>query len=98
MRTKVTIAVMVLVVLAYSVLLGFKGVAMLRSGSVVGGLLGLAVLVVPLLGIILVWRELEFGRRCAVLADQLSAEGGLPVDDLARGEVRVVRRTVHIII
>lgn len=84
MRTKVTIAVMVLVVLAYSVLLGVKGVALVRSGSVVGVLLGLAVLVVPLLGVALVLRELEFGRRCAALAETLAAEGGLPEDDLPR--------------
>jgi hypothetical protein len=84
MRTKATIAVMVLVVLTYSVLLGVKGVALVRSGSVVGVLLGLAVLVVPLLGVTLLTRELEFGRRCAALADTLAAEGGLPVDDLPR--------------
>lgn len=84
MRTKVTVAVTVLVVLAYSVLLGVKGLALVRSGSVIGVLLGLAVLVVPLLGILLVARELEFGRRCAALADTLAAEGGLPEDDLPR--------------
>jgi hypothetical protein len=72
------------VVLAYSVMLGAKGVALLRSGSVVGVLLGLAILAMPLLGVTLLGRELEFGRRCAALADTLAAEGGLPVDDLPR--------------
>jgi hypothetical protein len=84
MRTKATIAVMVLVVLVYTLLLGVKGVALLRSGSVVGVLLGLAVLAVPLIGVTLLARELEFGRRCAALADVLAAEGALPVDDLPR--------------
>jgi len=84
MRTKITIAVMVLVVLAYSVMLGAKGVALVRSGSVVGVLLGLAILAMPLLGVTLLTRELEFGRRCAALADMLAAEDGLPVDDLPR--------------
>ena len=84
MRTKATIAVMVLVVLAYSVMLGAKGVALLHSGSVVGVLLGLAILAMPLLGVTLLARELEFGRRCAALAGALAAEGGLPVDDLPR--------------
>ena len=84
MRTKATIAVMVLVVLAYSVMLGAKGIALLHSGSVVGVLLGLAILAMPLLGVTLLARELEFGRRCAALADALAAEGGLPVDDLPR--------------
>ena len=84
MRTKITIALMVVVVLAYSVMLGAKGIALLRSGSVVGVLLGLAILAMPLLGVTLLGRELEFGRRCAALADILAAEGGLPVDDLPR--------------
>jgi hypothetical protein len=84
MRTKATIAVMVLVVLAYSVMLGAKGIALLHSGSVVGVLLGLAILAMPLLGVTLLGRELDFGRRCAALAGALAAEGGLPVDDLPR--------------
>ena len=46
--------------------------------------LGVALLVLPLLGLLLVWREIEFGRRTAVLAATLEAEGGLPVDDLPR--------------
>ena len=84
MRTKAAIAVMVLVLVFYGVLIGWKGVALLGSGSIVGVLLGLALLVVPLLGALLVWREIEFGRRTAVLAQALAAEGGLPEDDLPR--------------
>ncbi|MEP7089555.1 MAG: hypothetical protein ABI776_05540 [Nocardioidaceae bacterium] len=84
MRTKTTIAVMVLVVVFYSGLIGFKGVALLASGSLVGQVLGVALLVMPVLGLLLVWREIEFGRQAAVLAGDLEAEGGLPVDDLPR--------------
>lgn len=84
MRTKSTIAVMVLVLGFYAVLIGVKGVALLASGAPVGQILGIAVLVLPLLGLLLVWREIEFGRRTASLARTLEAEGGLPVDDLPR--------------
>ena len=84
MRTKTTIGVLVLVVAFYAVLIGVKGVGLLASGSLVGQVLGIALLVLPLLGLLLVWREIEFGRRTAVLARQLHAEGGLPVDDLPR--------------
>ncbi len=83
-RTRVTIAVLVLVLVFYAALLGYKGLALLGSGVLEGQLLGLAVLVVPLLGLYLVWREIDFGRRTAVLARTLDAEGGLPVDDLPR--------------
>ncbi len=84
MRTKTTLAVTVLVLVFYAVLIGVKGVALLASGSLVPQVLGVALLVLPLLGLYLVWREIEFGRRTAVLARDLDLEGGLPVDDLPR--------------
>jgi uncharacterized membrane protein YccC len=93
MRTKVTITVIVVVLVFYAGLIGFKGVALLRSGSVVGVLLGIALLILPLLGLFLVWREIEFGRRTAQLARALDAEGGLPVDDLPRRPSGRVDRT-----
>ena len=84
MRTRVTIAVLAVVLVFYAVLIGYKGVALVATGSVVGVLLGLALLVVPVLGLLLVWREITFGRQSAVLAAELEAEGGLPADDLPR--------------
>ena len=84
MRTRTTIGVLVVLVVFYAGLIGFKGVGLLGSGSLVGQVLGVALLVLPLLGLLLVWREIEFGRRTAVLARELDAEGGLPLDDLPR--------------
>jgi len=74
----------VLVLAFYAVLIGVKGVALLASGALVGQVLGVALLVMPLLGLYVVWREIEFGRRTETLARALDAEGGLPVDDLPR--------------
>ena len=93
MRTKTTIGVLVLVVAFYAVLIAVKGVGLLASGSLVGQVLGVALLVLPLLGLLLVWREIEFGRRTAALAAALDAEGGLPVDDLPRRPSGRVDRT-----
>lgn len=84
MRSKLTLTIVVTVVLVYSVILGLKGIALVQSGSAVGILLGTAVLIVPLLGVILLRKELEFGKHCAALADRLADEGDLPVDDLPR--------------
>lgn len=84
MRTKVTVAVLVVVLVFYALLIGVKGLAMLDSGSAVGIALGMAVLVFPLVGVWLVWREIGFGRKSAELAAVLDSEGGLPVDDLPR--------------
>ena len=84
MRTKATVAVMVLVLVFYAGFIGFRGIGLLSSGSAVGVVLGVALLVLPLLGLLLVWREIDFGRRTTVLAAALEAEGGLPVDNLPR--------------
>ncbi len=84
MRTKAVIAVLVVILVFYAVLIGAKGVAFIASGDPVAVVLGIAVLVLPLIGLALVWREIVFGRRSAELATALEAEGGLPVDDLPR--------------
>ena len=84
MRTKAVIALLVAILVFYAVLLGAKGVAFVRSGEPVAVVLGLGVLLLPVLGLGLVWREIVFGRRSAELAARLEAEGGLPVDDLPR--------------
>lgn len=84
MRTKVVVVAMLAAFVFYAVFLGYKGVAFLTSGSGVGVVLGLAVLVVPVIGAYLVWREVRFGQRSAELGRTLDAEGGLPVDDLPR--------------
>lgn len=84
MRPKAVIAVLVLVLVFYAVLIGAKGIAFVASGEPAAVVLGLAVLVLPAIGLGLVWRELQFGRRSAELAAALEAEGGLPVDDLPR--------------
>ena len=104
MRTKVTLAVLAVVLVFYAGLIGSKGVALIGSGSAVGIALGAAVLVVIAVGGFLVWREIEFGQKSARLAAVLKSEGGLPLDDLPRrpsgrvdraaaDEVFAVRRT-----
>lgn len=83
-RTKVTIAVMVVALVFYAVLIGAKGVAMVGTGSPVAIALGIAVLTLPVVGLLLVWRELQFGQRSARLAAVLDAEGATPKVDLPR--------------
>ena len=84
MRTKLTIAVLVGVLAFYAALIGWKGVELFGSGSTVGVLFGVALLILPVVGLYLVWREIDFGRRSARLGAVLEEEGGLPVDDLPR--------------
>jgi len=79
--TAVGLAVLVGV---YLVAIGWRGVLLLRSDSLVGVALGVGLLVLPLVGAWAVVRELRFGRATERLAEDLAAVGGLPVDDLPR--------------
>lgn len=84
MTAKRTAFVLAAVFVAYAGLIGWRGVLLIKVGTPVSVVLGLAVLVIPLVGAYLVWREIQFGRQTEVLARELEAAGGLPVDDLPR--------------
>lgn len=61
-----------------------RAVVLLQSGGVVPMLLGVGLLVIPVIGAWVVWREVQFGRQAAELGRLMAAEGSLPVDDLPR--------------
>lgn len=63
-----------------------RAVALLRSGEIVPILMGVALLVLPLIGTWALWRELRFGHRATALADQLEAEGRVPEEIAAARE------------
>ncbi|GAA0615852.1 hypothetical protein HPO96_00745 [Kribbella sandramycini] len=84
MTAKRAAVVLAVVFVAYAGLLGWRGVLLIGTGDPVAVGLGVAVLVLPLLGVYLVWRELRFGTQTEALARELEAAGGLPVDDLPR--------------
>ncbi|MEU0094464.1 hypothetical protein [Kribbella sp. NPDC006257] len=84
MTAKRSVVVIAVVFIAYAVLLGWRGVLLIGTGDPVAIVLGVAVLVIPLVGLYLVWREIQFGRRAEALAHELAEAGGLPVDDLPR--------------
>ncbi|ADB32028.1 hypothetical protein Kfla_2963 [Kribbella flavida DSM 17836] len=84
MTSKRAALVIAAVFVVYAVLLGWRGVLLIGTGEPVAIGLGVAVLVIPVVGAYLVWRELQFGRRTEQLAHELDLEGGLPVDDLPR--------------
>ncbi|WP_426566558.1 hypothetical protein ACPPVT_08465 [Angustibacter sp. McL0619] len=84
MRTKLTVAVLVLAFAFYAVTIGWRGVLLVDDGRPAPVLLGIAVLVMPLVTGWAVWRELQFGLATQQLGRELDAEGGLPPDDLPR--------------
>jgi tetratricopeptide (TPR) repeat protein len=84
LRTKVSVAVLVVLFAFYAITLGWRGVLLVSDGRPAAVALGLGVLVLPFVGAWAVARELRFGLASERLASALDAEGGLPVDDLPR--------------
>lgn len=84
MRAKITYFVLAAVLVVYFVLVGDRGVLLIREGTPVTIVFGLAVLVMPLIGVWFLWQTTQFARSADQLARELEAEGGLPVDELVR--------------
>ncbi|GAB3950832.1 tetratricopeptide repeat protein [Streptomyces sparsus] len=94
MRAKLTYFVLAAVLVVYFVLAGGRGVVLIRQGTAVTVPFGIAVLVLPLIGIWFLWHSTRFAQQAGRLARQLEAEGGLPVDELERTPGgRVVRES-----
>jgi hypothetical protein len=55
---------------------------LIADGDLVATVMGLAILVLPVIGVWVLVRELQFGARTAELGAALEASGGLPEDDL----------------
>lgn len=68
----------------YVVAIGGRAVGFIATGQTVGVVLGLAVLLVPLLGVALLAREWWMAVQVQRMADELAARGALAVDDLPR--------------
>ncbi|WP_156726815.1 hypothetical protein [Streptomyces apocyni] len=84
MRAKITYFALAAVLVVYFVLVGSRGVLLIREGTVLTVTFGAAVLVLPLIGVWFLWKTTQFARRADQLAAELEAEGGLPVDELKR--------------
>lgn len=84
MRAKITYFVLAAVLVVYFVLVGDRGVLLIREGTPVTVAFGVAVLVMPLIGAWFLWQTTQFARSADRLAGELEAEGGLPVDELVR--------------
>ncbi|MCG8922893.1 hypothetical protein V1227_36075 [Lentzea sp. DG1S-22] len=78
MKVRLTVGLLIAALAVYFVLLAGRAVALLRTGEVVGVLLGVGVLILPLLGVWLVYSNLRFGWETEKMARELDADGLLP--------------------
>lgn len=77
-------AALTALLLLYLVAVGGRGVALLGTGEPVAVALGVAVLVLPILGVWLLVREWSLATTVQRMADELARTGRLDADDLPR--------------
>lgn len=82
MRTKLAVAVTGLLLVIYLVFAVRYGVLLLGTGEPVGIGMGVALLVLPLIGVWALVAELLFAVRAERLGVRLEAAGGLPAEEL----------------
>ncbi|MEU9027007.1 hypothetical protein AB0D46_05605 [Streptomyces sp. NPDC048383] len=92
MRAKITYFITAAVLVVYFVLVGSRGLMLLRQGTWITVTFGVAVLILPVIGVWFLWKNTQFVTRANQLATELEAEGGLPEDELERDEYgRILR-------
>lgn len=84
MKPQFWAALLTLALIGYFVLMAGQAVAFIAAGEPISVLLGLAILVLPLLGIWVVVREWQFGLAVQRLAQHLAERDELPADDLPK--------------
>lgn len=84
MTSKIGVAVMSVLLLIYLGAVMGLALALIRSGDAVAIGMGVALLVMPLLGAWALVAELVFGMRAGRLTRKLDAEGELPLDTLPK--------------
>lgn len=84
MTAKRWAALISIMLIGYLILLGMRSVELIRTGQWAPMALGIAVLLLPAIGLWALVREWRFGQQIEQMADELAAAGRLPVDDLPR--------------
>jgi cytochrome c-type biogenesis protein CcmH/NrfG len=80
MKGKIAVVVMAVLLVFYLVLVGTRAVLFIQSGEIVGVVIGIALLILPLIGFWALAREVSFGIRSERLMRQLDELGELPAD------------------
>lgn len=78
MSSRIGVVVMAAALVLYLAVAGWGALVMLRTGEPVGIAMGVALLVLPLIGAWALIREVQFGLAASRLGRTLDAEGGMP--------------------
>lgn len=80
MKARIGVIVMTVITVVYLVLVGQRAWLLLTSGDVIGVVMGVALVVLPVLGAWGIGRELMFGMQAERLGRRAEAEGELPAE------------------
>jgi len=78
MMTRIGVILIGAALALYFILMGQKAVLFIASGDPVGIAMGIALLVLPLIGVWALVREVQFGMQAERLGTKLDSEGGMP--------------------
>jgi len=84
MRARTGALLLCALLACYLLTLSWRGVLLVRDGRPAVVALGVALIVLPLLGAWAMVREVRFGAASQRLAGELERSGGLPPDDMPR--------------
>ena len=82
MKGRAAVVLMAALLLLYLGLVGWRAVLFVQSGEPVGIVIGVALLILPLIGVWALVREILFGIRSERLVRLLESQGALPVEEL----------------
>jgi cytochrome c-type biogenesis protein CcmH/NrfG len=82
MTTRLLVGIMAVLLLLYIVLVGQRAVLLVATGEPIAIVMGVALMVIPLIGLWALARELLFGIRADKLGRRLGDENALPDDEL----------------
>ncbi len=83
MTNRIGAIIMAVVLALYIIFVAQRGVIMLSTGDPIAIAMGVALLVLPLIGAWALWREVQFGRHSERLGRVLESEGALPDEEVA---------------
>ncbi|MRG61646.1 hypothetical protein GE115_17445 [Agromyces sp. CFH 90414] len=90
MKGRTAAVVMAVLLALYLVLVGWRAVQFMLTGDPIAVAMGVALIVLPVLGAWALWREIDFGIRSQQVVRRLDDEGGidlgLPVSPSGRIE------------
>ncbi|WP_206476581.1 hypothetical protein [Microbacterium sp. KRD172] len=76
--TRIGVVLIGAALILYFVLMGQKAILLIASGEPVGVAMGVALIVLPLIGVWALAREIQFGIQAERLGTRLDSEGGMP--------------------